>query len=155
MRMTADKGVASFPVKLATMIEQDMAEAQKIEDQTLPSYGLEPRRIRDLLAGGTHFGLVARDKYESTLLGYVLYSRVAPGIRVNGEYGVLVKPNARRHRIGTQLIKELMKEGLPIIFEDVNLLCGMQCCFLESLGVDLPRPRPYVTVEWKPGTPTP
>ena len=94
---------------------------------------------------------MAREKFVGNVLAYVLYSREAKGIYVNGERGVVVHPEARRRHIGTNLMDMFAKQDLPITFENVNRKCGLSCAFLRSLGVDIPEPPQFLTYRVETG----
>lgn len=147
--LTDKKGVATFKPRFATMTLKDVAEVQVIEAKVLLAHDQLPRSIKAMLEGSAHSGIVGRDERTGNVVGYALYSREAKGIHVNGEFGIIVDPEARGHGIGRKLALELKKLGQPIIFEKVNLFCKDQRRFLKAIGVPVPQPERFVTLEWK------
>ncbi len=111
-------------------------------------YGKTPRDIGPMIANGTRYGIVARNKCDGEMLGYILYTRELSGIDLNGEYGIIVKPECRKQGIGRKLMTELVSQKLPITVSDIYLFCKKQVGFLKAMGVPVPKPEKFATVKW-------
>ena len=153
-RLTKFKGMTTYEPVLAAMTKKDVDEAQVIEHNFMTHYGKTPRDISAMISNGTRYGVVARNKSDGELLGYVLYARELSGIDLNGEYGMIVKHDCRRQGIGRKMMAELVKHKLPITVSDIYLFCKDQVDFLKAMGVPVPKPEKYATVKWN-GEPPP
>lgn len=150
LQLTETKGETTYKPAFSAMTEKDVEEVQALENKVLHDHGCDPQNIRNLIAKGSRYGIVARDKSTSVLMGYVLYERDSKGIALNGEFGVIVRRDFRERGIGRALVQELIKQNLPINLYDVCLTCENQIGFLRALGVPVPKLQRYVNVEWKP-----
>lgn len=148
-RLTEFKGRVTYKPVLAAMTKKDVEEAQAIEDDFMADYGKKPRHINAMISNGTRYGVVARNKVDKELLGFVLYARELSGIDLNGEYGIIVKSECRKQGIGRKLMMELVSQKLPITVSDINLFCRDQVSFLKAMGVPVPKPQKYATVKWE------
>lgn len=150
VRLTECKGKTTYKPILKAMTTKDVREVQQIENDFMAHYGKEPRDIATMIANGTRYGIVAREKSDGELLGYSLYTRELSGIDVNGEFGIIVKQECRRQGIGRKLMMELVGQKLPITVSDIYLPCEEQVKFLKTMGVAVPKLKKYATVKWEP-----
>src|SRR3989344_3281149 len=150
IRPTEQKGRFTYKPGLSAMTVKDAKEAQIIEDDFMQEYGKTPRQIEGVIAHGTRYGIVARDKLNGELLGYALYIRELTGIELNGEFGIIVRPECRNQGIGRKLMMELASQKLSIKVSDIYLLCKDQVAFLRAMGVAVPKLEKYATVMWTP-----
>lgn len=150
VRPTDTKGKVTCTPVLSTMTMKDVEEVQVMEDEVRHEHDREPQNIGEMIAKGSRYGIIARDKFSGVLVGYVLYERDNRGIALNGEFGVIVDHEYRKCGVGRALVQELVKQKLPINFYDVCLACRNQVRFLRAIGVPVPEPEHFVNVEWRP-----
>lgn len=150
VRLTENKGKMTCKPVFSTMTKKDVAEVQVMEDEVLHEHDREPQNIGEMIAKGSRYGIIARDKSSGVLLGYVLYERDNKGIVLNGEFGVIVGHEYRKCGIGRALVQELVKQKLPINLYDVCPTCKNQVEFLRAVGVPVPKLQHFVNVEWRP-----
>lgn len=150
IRLTEKKGLVTIRPLLTAMSRQDVDEVQALENCVLGEHGRSPRDIRELLAKDSSYGIVVRDEQTRELLGFALYGRDSKGVNMDGQFAVVVDSRYRKRGLGRKLVTSLVEQKLPITVYDIDLHCQAQCGFLRAVGVPVPKPERYVTVEWKP-----
>ena len=112
-----------YPVSIRRMTEHDLLEVVEIEE----TCGLCPwgwAAYYAELGQGTASMLVALSSPElaedgHTLAGYIVARVIADELHVNN---VAVRPEVRRHRIGTELLRAVLRQGATL---------GSQTAWLE------------------------
>lgn len=113
----------NYPVSIRRMTEHDLLEVVEIEQTCgLSPWGWEAYHAE--LGQGTAVMLVALVSPElaeedQSLAGYIVARVIADELHVNN---VAVRPRVRRHRIGTELLNAVLRQGTTL---------GSQTAWLE------------------------
>lgn len=122
VHLTEKKGKLTIRPVIAAMSLQDASEVETMDYWVHSASAVRPERnIRELLAKGSCYGMVARDASTKLLLGFVLYERDNNRIIVDGDFGVVVDPLYEGRGIEDALMTALKSQDLPVTIQRIQL----------------------------------
>lgn len=151
----SQKEPAPYVWQIIPMGIAEAAEIQAFEFDFRTQQAYATQELSILAAGGNSYGIMARDAINERLLGFILFQRYPERLLVRARSGIVVHGSCRGNGVSTKLIKELMKLGLPITFEDVEPNCGTVPAliqFRDQCYWSTFREEDMITLEWNPET---